>query len=397
MAGIINLNDTNPAPPTGTANVSWQAVAPTPLGTPRDVSAYVKVMVGDVGGTPAPGLAPAPVAGDAALGKFLKADGTWAVPAGSGSGTVTHTGGVLTADQPVFGAGTGDIKVGTKSGTTNAVATVSGSFTPGNAVVTDSSGNFVDGGVTPGGGSGSGTVTNTGTLTANEPVFGNGGVDVKAGSRSGNTTKLATVGSGSLTTGHLVIFDSDGNVIDGGAVPSGGGGGGLVLLEQHTASDSASLDFTAAITSAYDDYLIEVVGLKPGTADMMPLLRMSSDGGATYDDVASNYDTGCWVYGTSDGWAGLQANAANRPGIVVSSAYPQNSAKPVYATLRLMLPGSTSEFKLVFGQSVLFSPTYYGICVTGCWKSTAAVNAFRFLMSSGNIAAGTIRVYGFAK
>ena len=35
-----------------------------------------------------------------------------------GAGTVTHTGGALTADQPVFGAGSADIKVGTKTGNT---------------------------------------------------------------------------------------------------------------------------------------------------------------------------------------------------------------------------------------------------------------------------------------
>ncbi len=68
------------------------------------------------------------------------------------------------------------------------------------------------------GGGGSGTVTNTGTLTANLPVFGNGGVDVIIGSRSGNTTEVATV-SGSLTSGNVTKSDASGNIVDGGFAP----------------------------------------------------------------------------------------------------------------------------------------------------------------------------------
>lgn len=41
-------------------------------------------MVGDSGSGGTKGLAPAPASGDAAAGKFLKADGTWAVPSGGG-------------------------------------------------------------------------------------------------------------------------------------------------------------------------------------------------------------------------------------------------------------------------------------------------------------------------
>lgn len=51
-------------------------------------TALLSAMVGDSGAGGTKGLAPAPAAGDAAAGKFLKADGTWAAPTG-GSG-LTH-------------------------------------------------------------------------------------------------------------------------------------------------------------------------------------------------------------------------------------------------------------------------------------------------------------------
>ena len=45
-------------------------------------------MVGDTGSGGVAGSVPAPGAGTAAAGKFLKADGTWAVPAGGSGSTI---------------------------------------------------------------------------------------------------------------------------------------------------------------------------------------------------------------------------------------------------------------------------------------------------------------------
>jgi hypothetical protein len=53
----------------------------------------VSTMTGDAGSGGARGVVPAPAAGDAAAGKFLRADGTWASPpVGGGGGTVTSVG-----------------------------------------------------------------------------------------------------------------------------------------------------------------------------------------------------------------------------------------------------------------------------------------------------------------
>ena len=47
-------------------------------------TALLNAMVGDSGSGGTAGLVPAPASGTAAAGKFLKADGTWSVPAGGG-------------------------------------------------------------------------------------------------------------------------------------------------------------------------------------------------------------------------------------------------------------------------------------------------------------------------
>jgi hypothetical protein len=80
-----------------------------PAGTPSsgqasltNLTKAIPAVIGDSGAGGTKGLVPAPGAGDAAAGKFLKADGTFAVPPGTGGG--------LTADSvsaPVFAADAG--------------------------------------------------------------------------------------------------------------------------------------------------------------------------------------------------------------------------------------------------------------------------------------------------
>jgi hypothetical protein len=143
-----------------------------------DLTLAIDAFTGDSGSGGAKGAVPAPAAGDAAAGKFIKADGTWAVPPGTSPGTVSHTAGALTADQPVFGAGAGDTKVGTKSGDTNEVVTQSGSATAGRVLLYDANGNAI------------------------------------ASTVQGNST-LVQMASGSPTTGRPLIYDANGNAVVG--------------------------------------------------------------------------------------------------------------------------------------------------------------------------------------
>lgn len=187
-----------------------------------------------------------------------------------GSGNVSAAG-TLTANLPVIGAGGTNVAVGTASGNTTEFATVSGALTNGHILKADASGNIVDGGSVPvaptiaattnllagdGAGnavdagftnpipvnkggtgtttpslvagtgigitgswpnqtvsaSGAGTVTHTGALTVDQPVFGNGTDDIKVGTKTGTGTELVTA-SGALTQDVPLLYDASGNVV----------------------------------------------------------------------------------------------------------------------------------------------------------------------------------------
>jgi hypothetical protein len=124
---------------------------------------------------------------------------------------------------------------------------------------------------------------------------------------------------------------------------------------------------------------------------------MSTKGGTTWD-AASNYTNKLFIYG-----AGTTSYAATLTGIVLN--YPPQAIRDtapvgVKASLRLFLSQGSTDVVTIIGNGIasaqdnnnmMFNLTsYYNI-------AGASVNALRFVMSSGNIASGTIRVYGLAK
>jgi len=185
--------------------------------------------------------------------------------------------------------------------------------------------------------------------------------------------------------------------------PGGGGGGALVLLEQHTASSSASLDYTSCITSTYDEYVVEMLGIVPATNNAEPYLRFSTDGGSTYDAGSSAY---AWTIAFQLLGSTASGNHAGTSSAIIlfddgSGHGLSSSGLPGWAgRFHLYDPLSSVNWKEITGEGVARygnAASSYMVNFGGIYTSATAVNAFRFLFSTGNIASGTIRVYGIAK
>ena len=143
IASIPNGSITN-AKLANVASQTFKARTTAGVGAPEDVTAtqataMLDEMTGDHGGGGLPGLVPSQAAGDAAAGKFLKADGSWDVPAGGGGGGITELTGDVTAG-PGAGAQAATIAVAAVSNAKLATVnqdTIKGRTAAGAGVVQD--------------------------------------------------------------------------------------------------------------------------------------------------------------------------------------------------------------------------------------------------------------------
>ena len=160
-------------------------------------TALLSNFIGDSGAGGTKGLVPAPAAGDAAAGRFLKSDGTWAVPAGGGAtqafGTIVVSGqSDIVADAApdtltiVAGA---NVTLTTNAGTdTLTIAAAGGSGSPGGS---DTQVQFNDGGAF-GGDSGFtfNKTTNLATLTGTD---GASSLLIASGSQTGSSSPALSI------------------------------------------------------------------------------------------------------------------------------------------------------------------------------------------------------------
>lgn len=125
---ITNAKSANMA----TQTIKGRTTAGT--GDPEDLTAtqataILNSFVGDSGSGGTKGLAPAPAAGDAAAGKFLKADGTYAVPPGSGSTPIVVSGYNQTVTGTITGTDSVAVFTSPNIDNTSSYNTGTGTFT----------------------------------------------------------------------------------------------------------------------------------------------------------------------------------------------------------------------------------------------------------------------------
>lgn len=268
----------------------------------------------------------------------------------------------------------------------------------------------------------SGTVTGLGGTGLTNPMTTQD--DIIVGGASGTPARLGKGTDGQVltvdpSTHHLVWADNAGaaDILDlptaetdtslvlapdgaGGvefrAETGGSGGGGLVFLEAHTASSSASLDFTSAISSSYDEYVIEGVGLVAASNAVNFLMAFSSNGGSSWLS-GSTYE---WNYfylrGNSDGLVfGAPDTAAH-----IANANSNASNANLSFTMRLYNPNEAVYTRFlwdVLQPNSGDSGNIFRYVGQGSYLATTALNAVQFAFSSGNITSGVIRIYGMAK
>ncbi len=237
--------------------------------------------------------------------------------------------------------------------------------------------------VTPAGG---GTVTSfsAGTLS---PLF---------------TTSVATASSTpalSFTASNASDKTIYSNVSGGSAAPSFNNaatvGASMVLIQTQTASSSATLDFTTGIDSTYDEYLFTFVSVLPATDAQNLWLRVSTDGGSTWKSGASDYFRVINTLSTAS--TNTPSGSTGENAMTLTATQSNNSGRPMGGELRIFRPSDGKLHPVTWMMAYFDGTNHKLVTGSGFYNSGTAVNGIRFLFASGNMADGTIALYGIRK
>ena len=189
-------------------------------------------------------------------------------------------------------------------------------------------------------------------------------------------------------------------LLDAGAIDSGIAKGAMTLITTLTASNSATLDFTSGITSTYKKYVFKFVNIHPATDGAKFGFQFNADGASGFNETLTN----TYFRSYHD-----EANTATGVGYVTSEDQGNGTSFTILdggvgadadqctaGHVKLFDPSNTSHIK-----HFIFRGTHYDVnnfvadvFVGGYVNTTAAITEMQFKFSSGNIDAGTIKMYG---
>jgi len=198
--------------------------------------------------------------------------------------------------------------------------------------------------------------------------------------------------------GANIIFQSDG----AGTLSNVNSalGGGMVFISSQAASSSASISFTSGLDSTYDDYIFYFVSIHPSVNAAFLQFQGSTDGGSSYGVTITS--TAYTAYNDEGGGSGVLAYTSaydldqSTSFQNITSGIGTDNDQIAAGSLQLFTPSSTTYVKNWYTRSQTYEATDYSqeYFMSGYFNTTSAIDAIQFKMTSGNIDAGTIYLYG---
>jgi hypothetical protein len=175
---------------------------------------------------------------------------------------------------------------------------------------------------------------------------------------------------------------------------------GLTYIASVTASASATLSFTSGIDSTYNEYQFQFVNMHPATDDVQFQFQVNAAGQSGFNETMTTtlfraYNReGVPDYGLDYvHWADQAQGTGYQPLTNKGGADADQSASGI---LTLYDPSSTTYVKHFTATTQFSYEAEYSMVfnAAGYINVTTAIDEISFKMSSGNIDAGTIHMYG---
>jgi hypothetical protein len=222
---------------------------------------------------------------------------------------------------------------------------------------------------------------------------------------------LAQMASG--TDGNIISYDASGNPVavatgsDGQVLTSAGAGAppafetaaspDSVLISTTTASSSADFDIDLD-NSTYSTYQFILERVVPATDNVSMRIRTSSDGGASFDATGGHY-----LFGANFNIQGIAhggISGSSETSLIIPEVY-QNMGSATGEGLSGQFwvygAGLTNAYTYMTGHFSFASSSANAtnFIIGGHRLSVADVDAVQFIMTSGAMESGRIKLYGY--
>ena len=189
-------------------------------------------------------------------------------------------------------------------------------------------------------------------------------------------------------------------VTSAASIPSGA----ITLIKTLTASSSSTLSFVngssdVVLDSTYPIYLFKFINIHPSTAEEF-MFQGSTNTGSSYGVTITS--TAFQAYHQENG-ASSSLGYAGSSDLAQSTSFQRLSTATVNANnddslageLFIYAPSSTTFVKHFIARTQSPDANFaYDNYIAGYFNTTSAIDAIQFKMDSGNIDAGTIKLYG---
>ena len=190
------------------------------------------------------------------------------------------------------------------------------------------------------------------------------------------------------------------------STPSGVGGGSLNLISTQTASSSSTISFTSNIDSTYKEYIFKFINIHP-SAESVFSFQADTGTNTSYNQTITS--ASFRAFHREDGGenglgyitGGDQGQGTGFQHLMESPQLGTNNDENLNGTLHIYNPSSTTFVKhftaRTLSQNDDSQPAYVlDGYFAGYFNTTTALTRFQFKFASGNIDAGTIKMYGVA-